>query len=79
MNLIDQESIRYLIIDGHSVIYSWDHLHKLHKSSKSSARENLIRRMTNYQDITGERVVIVFDGKGQTSESINDEYGIQVF
>ena len=35
--------------------------------------------MTNYQDITGERVVIVFDGKGDVSESMNDENGIQVF
>ena len=79
MNPNDQESTRYLIIDGHSVIYTWDYLHKLHKSSKTSARENLIRRLTNYQDITGERVVIVFDGRGPKSESINDEYGIQVF
>ena len=79
MNPNDQESTRYLIIDGHSLIYTWDYLHKLHKSSKTSARENLIRRLTNYQDVTGERVVIVFDGRGPTSESINDEYGIQVF
>ena len=79
MNQIDQESTRYLIIDGHSLIYTWDYLLKLHRSNKSSARENLIRRMTNYQDITGERVVIVFDGKGDVSESMNDENGIQVF
>ena len=79
MNQIDQESTRYLIIDGHSLIYTWDYLLKLHQSNKSSARENLIRRMTNYQDITGERVVIVFDGKGEVSESMNDENAIQVF
>lgn len=79
MNQIDQESTRYLIIDGHSLIYTWDYLLKLHQSNKSSARESLIRRMTNYQDITGERVVIVFDGKGDVSESMNDENGIQVF
>ena len=79
MNQIDQESTRYLIIDGHSLIYTWDYLLKLHQSNKSSARENLIQRMTNYQDITGERVVIVFDGKGDVSESMNDENGIQVF
>lgn len=79
MNQIDQESTRYLIIDGHSLIYTWDYLLKLHQSNKSSARETLIRRMTNYQDITGERVVIVFDGKGDVSESMNDENAIQVF
>ena len=79
MNPNDQESTRYLIIDGHSLIYTWDYLHKLHKSSKTSARENLIRRLTNYRDITGERVLIVFDGRGPKSESINEEYGIQVF
>ena len=79
MNQIEQESTRYLIIDGHSLIYTWDYLLKLHQSNKSSARESLIRRMTNYQDITGERVVIVFDGKGDVSESMNDENAIQVF
>ena len=79
MNQIDQESTRYLIIDGHSIIYTWNYLLKLHQSNKSSARESLIRRMTNYQDITGERVVIVFDGKGDVSESMNDENAIQVF
>ena len=79
MNQIDQESTRYLIIDGHSLIYTWNYLLKLHQSNKSSARESLIRRMTNYQDITGERVVIVFDGKGDVSESMNDENAIQVF
>ena len=79
MNPINQESLRYLIIDGHSIINSWSSLYELHRSNKSSARQDLIRRMTNYQDITEERVVIVFDGRGQENDCINEENGIQIF
>tara|TARA_B100001057_G_scaffold486748_1_gene568397 strand:+ start:2946 stop:3386 length:441 start_codon:yes stop_codon:yes gene_type:complete len=79
MNPVDQESLRYLILDGHSIINSWSFLYELHRSSKSSARQDLIRRMTNYQDITEERVVIVFDGRGQENDCINEDNGIQIF
>jgi hypothetical protein len=79
MNQVDLESLRYLIIDGHSIINSWDSLYELHEATKSSARLELIRRMTNYQDITEERVVIVFDGRGHENDCINEDNGIQIF
>src|SRR5260370_16944742 len=55
---------RYLIVDGHSVIFAWPELRKVHERRSSLAREALPRQLRDYQDWTGVRVVIVFDGKG---------------
>lgn len=56
---------RYLIVDGHSVIFAWPELRRLHERRTSLAREELIKRLRDYQDWTGVRVVVVFDGKGK--------------
>jgi hypothetical protein len=56
---------RYLVVDGHSVIFAWPDLRKLHDRRTSLAREALIKRLRDYQDRTGIRVVVVFDGKGE--------------
>ncbi len=55
----------YLIVDGYSVIFAWPELRKLHERRRSLAREALIKRLRDYQDRTGTRVVVVFDGKGE--------------
>jgi uncharacterized protein len=34
---------RYLIVDGHSVIFAWPELRKLHARRSSLAREALIK------------------------------------
>ena len=69
----------YLIVDGHSMIFAWDDLRQLHESSTLAARQELIRRMTSYQDVTAERVALVFDGKGETTSSDHEQGGIQIF
>jgi len=79
MNKMNKEHIPYLIIDGHSIIFAWKDLRILHDHSQLAAREKLIHRMTGYQDCTGERVIIVFDGKGTKTESHCEQDGIQVF
>ena len=79
MNAMNKEHIPYLIIDGHSIIFAWNHLRLLHEHSQSAARDELIRKMTGYQDNTGERVIIVFDGKGTKTESFYEHDSIQVF
>ena len=71
--------MRYLLIDAHSVIFSWPELHALHLRNGLLAREELIRRVTAYQDATGVRVVVAFDGKGARSSSEKEPGGIQVF
>lgn len=71
----------YLIIDGHSVIHAWPELLKLHRASarRHLAREGLLKRMRHLQDMTGERVVVVFDGKGSRVSEERETEGLQVF
>ena len=70
---------RYLIVDGHSVIFAWPDLHKLHDRRSSLAREALIKQLRNYQDWTGVRVVVVFDGKGGKIDVMSDPGDVQIF
>ena len=74
-----QSQSRYLIVDGHSVIFAWPELRKLHARRSSLAREALLKRLRDYQDWTGVRVVAVFDGKGKKVDAISDPAEVQVF
>ena len=69
----------YLIVDGHSVIFAWPELRKLHTRRSSLAREALIKQLRDYQDWTGARVVVVFDGKGKKTEASSDPGDVQIF
>jgi uncharacterized protein len=71
---------RFLIVDGHSAIFSWPELGELHRRRMVLARDALIQKLTQYQDASGVRVVVVFDGQGQTrSAEASEPGGIQVF
>ena len=70
---------RYLIVDGHSIIFAWPELRKLQSRRSSLAREALTRRLRDYQDWTGVHVVVVFDGKGKRIEATSDPADVQVF
>jgi predicted RNA-binding protein with PIN domain len=74
-----QERLRYLIVDGHSVIFAWPELRKLHARRSSLAREALTTQLRNYQDWTGVRVVVVFDGKGTKSSATSEPGEVQIF
>src|SRR5688572_7038893 len=71
--------MRILIVDGHSVIFAWPDLHKLHTRRTALAREELVKVLTQYQDASGVHVVCVFDGKGAKSSDQTVPGGIQVF
>jgi predicted RNA-binding protein with PIN domain len=75
------EAPKYVIIDGHSVIHAWADLRKLHLRGelRYMAREELLKRMRTLQDITGERVVVVFDGQGAKVTEEREEGGVQIF
>ncbi len=70
---------RYLIVDGHSVIFAWPELRARHSLVNSAAREELIRELTHYQDYSGIQVVIVFDGQGSKVSELTEAGGIQIF
>jgi predicted RNA-binding protein with PIN domain len=70
---------RFLIVDAHSVIFSWPELGAMHHRRMILAREALIKALTEYQDISGVRVVAVFDGQGDKASETSEPGGIQVF
>jgi uncharacterized protein len=70
---------RYLIVDGHSIIFAWPELRKLQARRASLAREALIKRLRDYQDWTGVRVVVAFDGKGRKIQATSEPAEVQVF
>jgi uncharacterized protein len=74
-----QSRARYLIVDGHSIIFAWPELRKLHARRSSLAREALLKQLRDYQDWTGVRVVAVFDGKGKKVEAASEPAEVQVF
>lgn len=76
---MDATADRYLIVDGHSVIFAWPDLRRLHQRRTSLGRDELIKRLRDYQDWTGIHVVVVFDGKGTDITNQTDPHDIQVF
>jgi predicted RNA-binding protein with PIN domain len=70
---------RYLLVDGHSIIFSWPELRRLHDRRTSLAREALVRQLRDYQDWTGVHVVAVFDGRGPTVSHEAQPGEIQIF
>jgi predicted RNA-binding protein with PIN domain len=71
--------MRYLIVDGHSVIFAWPELRRLHTRRTALARDELVKILTEYQDASGVRVVAVFDGKGLKLNEDSAPGGIQIF
>jgi predicted RNA-binding protein with PIN domain len=70
---------QYLLVDGHSIIFAWPELRLLHARRTSLAREALIRQLRDYQDWSGVRVVVVFDGRGTAISHEADPGEIQIF
>ncbi len=56
-------SARYLVVDGHSVIFAWPDLRSLHERNRPAARKALADRLQNLHDTTPWRVTLVLDGK----------------
>ena len=69
----------YLIVDGHSVIFAWPELLAMHQRRTSLARDALVRKLRDYQDWTGVRVVVVFDGRGAAVDASAEPGEIQIF
>jgi predicted RNA-binding protein with PIN domain len=70
---------QYLIVDGHSVIFAWPELRALHQRRTSLARDALVRKLRDYQDWTGVRAIVVFDGRGTDVSASADPGEIQIF
>lgn len=53
-----------ILIDGYSLLHHWPDLAAGQARHSERARDELIRVLTQYHDITGEPVTIFFDGAG---------------
>ncbi|MEX2580680.1 MAG: NYN domain-containing protein [Verrucomicrobiales bacterium] len=69
----------FLLVDGNNVVHAWPDLLRLHARSPASARAELIRRIDEYQGFSEERAVLVFDGRGSTTNEERTEAGLQIF
>ncbi len=61
------------------MIFASDEWRGNHQRNTRLARNELAGLLTRYQDASGERVVLVFDGRGETVEEPRAPGGIQVF
>jgi predicted RNA-binding protein with PIN domain len=71
--------MKYLVVDGHSIIFAWPELRRLHEQRTMLARDALVKTLTQYQDATGVHVAVVFDGKGGHLSETTEPGGIQIF
>jgi predicted RNA-binding protein with PIN domain len=62
---------RYLVVDGHSVIFSWTDLRVLHQKNRAAARKALADRLQVLHDSTTWRVTLVLDGTHGTPPTPN--------
>lgn len=51
----------YLLVDGYNIIFAWDELKDLAKTSLDAAREALIEVLSNYQGYRKCKIIAVFD------------------
>ena len=63
------------------MIHAWPELRALNRdaSRRHIARDLLLQRMRHYQDMTGERVIVVFDGTQSRSSEEREPGGLQIF
>lgn len=70
---------QYLLVDGHSIIFAWPELRRLHERRTSLARDALVRQLRDFQDWSGTHVVVVFDGRGTAVSQQTEPGEIQIF
>ena len=54
-----------ILVDGYSLLHNWPELAPGQRRHSAFAREELIARLTLYQDVAGIPVTIIFDGAGR--------------
>ena len=56
-----------ILIDGYSLLHNWPELAPGKPRHSAAAREELVQRLTQYQDAAGIPITIFFDGAGAPS------------
>jgi len=68
----------FLLVDGNNILHAWEDLRKLLRSNRERARLELARILTEYRQFSGQRVVLVFDGRSAQAVEEREAGGIQV-
>lgn len=58
-----------ILIDGYSLLHNWPELAPRKARHSAEAREELIYWLTQYRDLTGTPITVVFDGAGAPPET----------
>lgn len=69
----------FLLVDGNNIIHAWPELLKQHQQHPGSAHRELIQALSDYRDWSEDRVVVVFDGRGNTVDEERQDGGLQIF
>ena len=54
-----------ILVDGYSLLHNWPELAAGQPRHSEGARDELIRRLTHYQDAVGTPITVFFDGAGR--------------
>jgi len=60
-------SLVRILVDGYSLLHNWPQLARGQPRHSAAARDELIRRLTLYQDAVGTPVTVFFDGSAPRS------------
>lgn len=67
-----------ILVDGYSLLHDWLELAPGQPRHSAAARDELIRRLTLYQDAITTPITIFFDGAGPKMSRASDAPGIEV-
>ena len=59
-----------ILVDGYSLLHNWLELAPGQPRHSARARDELVYVLTRYQDASGERITIFFDGTGASSNAL---------
>lgn len=66
-------SLVRILVDGYSLLHSWEALAPGKPRHSSAARDELVHILTQYQDASGTPVTVFFDGTGSPNHVPKDE------
>lgn len=71
----------FLLVDAHNLIFASPGLAALHGRNPAAAREQFVRLLERHQDVSGVRVVAVFDGgtRSGSTAGLSGPAGVQIF
>jgi predicted RNA-binding protein with PIN domain len=69
-----------ILVDGYSLLHSWPALAAGHARHSASAREELVRVLSLYQDLCTTPITVFFDGTGPrvTPRSVSQKHEVEV-